>query len=125
MKLTLDKLGSSLVFHLFFPKRLISFVGNVKTNDMPSDEEKEYLMNVAERLLDMKPEVIIEKRLISDMTFAIRLKSFVKDINVGDSKEGDKDKSYLVQMADQLIALQIKTATDQHEIDYLKRLNLI
>jgi hypothetical protein len=125
MKLTLDKLGSSLVFHLFFPKRLISFVGNVQANDMPSDEEKEYLMNVAERLLDMKPDVIIEKRLISDMTFAVRLKSFVKDINVSDSVEGDKDKNYLIQMADQLIALQVKTATDQHEIDYLKRLKLI
>lgn len=125
MKLTLEKLGNSLVFCLFFPKQLISFVSNVQINDMASYEEKEYLLNVAEQLLDMKPSIIVDKRLISDMTFAIRLKSFVSDINVADSVEGDKDKSYLIQMADQLLALQIATATDQYEIDYLKRLSLM
>ena len=67
---------------------------------------------------------IKENRLVNDITFAIRLKSFIDEVNVCDLP-GEEEKEYLLQVADKLINYQCVTVSDNFEKEYLKRLNLI
>ena len=67
---------------------------------------------------------IKENRLVNDITFAIRLKSFIDEVNVCDLP-GEEEKEYLLQVADKLINYQCVTVSDNIERGYLKRLNLI
>ena len=67
---------------------------------------------------------IKDNRLVSDKTFAIRFKNFIEDIQVNDPCSED-EKEYLLAIADRLLSYQIQTATDESEINYLKRLNLL
>ena len=67
---------------------------------------------------------IKENRLVNDITFAIRLKSFIDEVNVCDLP-GEEEKEYLLQVADKLINYQCVTVSDNVEREYLKRLNLI
>ena len=70
---------------------------------------------------------IKDNRLVSDKTFAIRFRNFIKDIQVCDPAS-DEEKEYLLNVANQLLKYQIQTAIqtaiDESEINYLKRLNL-
>jgi hypothetical protein len=67
---------------------------------------------------------IIDNRIISSKTFAVRFKSFIENTNVNDAIS-EEEKEYLLNVANQLLQYQIQTATDKEEVDYLKRLNLL
>jgi len=67
---------------------------------------------------------IKDNRIVSDKTFALRLKNFIKDTVVNDACSFD-EQEYLLNVANRLLNYQIDTATDKEEIDYLKRLNLL
>jgi hypothetical protein len=66
---------------------------------------------------------IKDNRIVSSKTFAIRFKNFIEDVQVHDACS-EEEKEYLLDVANQLLKYQIQTATDESEIDYLKRLNL-
>ena len=64
-------------------------------------------------------------RLVSDMTFAIRLKEFVKEIQTNDPVS-EEEQEYLLRAADRLINWQVKTVKkNSEEYRYLKRNGLI
>lgn len=67
---------------------------------------------------------IKDNRIISNKTFAIRLKNFIKDTVVNDACSAD-EQEYLLNVANRLLNYQISTATDKEEINYLKSLNLL
>lgn len=66
---------------------------------------------------------IKDNRIVSSKTFAIRFKNFIKDVQINDACS-EEEKEYLLNVANQLLEYQIQTATDESEINYLKRLNL-
>ena len=66
---------------------------------------------------------IKDNRIVSNKTFAIRFKSFIENTNVHDCAS-EEEKEYLIYVADSLLQYQIQTATNEEEINYLKRLNL-
>lgn len=66
---------------------------------------------------------IKDNRIISNETFAIRFRNFIEDTKVNDACS-EEEKEYLLDVANQLLKYQIETATDESEINYLKRLNL-
>lgn len=69
---------------------------------------------------------IIDNRIVSSKTFAIRLKQFLHWIPKEFYLSGphiEEEFEYLNTIADQLLNYQIQTVTDKEEIDYLKRLN--
>jgi len=67
---------------------------------------------------------IKDNRIVSDRTFAIRLKTFIEDTVVNDACSSD-EKGYLLNVANRLLNYQIDTAADEGEVNYLKRLNLL
>lgn len=67
---------------------------------------------------------IIDGRLVSDYTFAIRFKHFLELLRATDQSE-EEELDYFKSIADKLLRYQIATATEQIEIDYLKRLGQI
>ena len=66
---------------------------------------------------------IKNNRLVSGKTFAVRFRNFIKDVHINDACS-EEEKEYLLNVANQLLEYQIQTATDESEINYLKRLNL-
>ena len=64
---------------------------------------------------------IKNNRIVSDKTFAVRFRNFIKDIQVNDPCS-EEEQEYLLNVANQLLNYQIQTVTDEEEIDYLKRL---
>jgi len=66
---------------------------------------------------------IKDNRIVSDKTFAIRLRDFVKNTQVVDACSHD-EKNYLLKVSEKLLRYQIETATDKEEIEYLKSLDL-
>ena len=67
---------------------------------------------------------IKDNRIVSDETFAIRFRNFIKETEVSDPCSDD-EKDYLLNVANRLLNYQIDTATDEEEIKYLKSLNLL
>lgn len=67
---------------------------------------------------------IKDNRIVSSKTFAIRLKSFIEEVRVNDPCS-EEEKEYLLNVANNLLNYQIQTATDEEEINYLKRLKLL
>lgn len=67
---------------------------------------------------------IKDNRIVSDETFAIRFKNFIKDVQVNDPAS-DEEKEYLLNVANRLLKYQIQTVNKDTEINYLKRLNLL
>jgi ribulose 1,5-bisphosphate carboxylase large subunit-like protein len=63
---------------------------------------------------------IINNRIVSSKTFAIRLKNFIEAVQVSDAAS-EEEKEYLLNVANRLLKYQIETATDESEISYLKR----
>lgn len=66
---------------------------------------------------------IKNNRIVSNKTFAIRFRNFIKDVQVNDPAS-DEEKEYLLNVASKLLKYQIDTASTKEEIDYLKNLNL-
>ena len=67
---------------------------------------------------------IKDNRIVSNETFAVRFRNFIKDVQVNDPASDD-EKEYLLNVANQLLDYQVLTATKDTEINYLKRLNLL
>lgn len=67
---------------------------------------------------------IKNNRIVSSKTFAIRFKHFIEDVKVNDPAS-EEEKEYLLNVSDQLLKYQLQTVTDEEEINYLKRLNLL
>ena len=67
-----------------------------------------------------KKRIIQDNRIVSDYTFATRLRSFLKDITVNDAGSYE-ELEYFKHVAKELLILQKNTATDRNEIDYLER----
>lgn len=67
-------------------------------------------------------DLIIDNRLVSDYTFATRFNNFLKDINVNDAGSYE-ELEYMKDVASKLLKLQMDTATEQNEINYLKVCN--
>ena len=65
---------------------------------------------------------IIDNRLVSDYTFAKRLSTFLKKVNVNDACS-EEELEYLQSVSESLLEWQVLTVTDQQEIDYLERIN--
>lgn len=53
---------------------------------------------------------IIDNRLVSDMTFAIRFRDFIKDVDVNDAIS-EEEKEYLLMVAEELIDWQLHTSS--------------
>jgi len=66
---------------------------------------------------------IKENRIVKDITFATRLLGFAEDVSVVDACSED-EKEYLVRYATSLLRYQVKTAVDEVEVDYLKRVGV-
>ena len=66
---------------------------------------------------------IKDNRIVSDMTFAVRLKNFIDNVEACDCP-GEEEKEYLQSVANELIKHQVETATDEEEIKYLKNIGL-
>ena len=67
---------------------------------------------------DIKPP-IIEGRLVSDKTFALRFKNFLEGVSVCDAC-GEEELDYLKEVANDLLKWQISTVSSEEEKDYLK-----
>jgi hypothetical protein len=61
---------------------------------------------------------IIDNRIVSNQTFAIRFRNFIRDTQVNDVAS-DEEKCYLLNVAQSLLNYQIETATDESELRYL------
>lgn len=64
---------------------------------------------------------IIDNRIVNDTTFAVRLKLFIDNVDVCDCAS-EEEKEYIHRVAVKLIKYQVETATDEDEVNYLKRL---
>lgn len=62
---------------------------------------------------------IIDNRIVSNKTFAVRFLSFIKAVHVNDPGS-EEEKEMLINVGHQLLKYQCVTATDVQEISYLK-----
>lgn len=77
-------------------------------------------------LVDMyklTPNPVRDGRIVSDMTFAVRLYKFLEQVEVCDCP-GDEEKEYLMGVTRRLINRQMATANTAVETEYLKQLGL-
>ena len=71
---------------------------------------------------------IKDNRIVDSKTFAVRFKQFLEWIPKEFYMSGPhilEEYEYMQIIADDLLKYQIQTATDEEEINYLKRLNLL
>lgn len=71
---------------------------------------------------------IIDNRIVNSKTFAVRFKQFLDWIPKEFYMSGPhilEEYEYMQMIADQLLKYQLQTVTDEEEINYLKRLNLL
>lgn len=62
---------------------------------------------------------IIDNRIVSDITFALRLKSFISNTKVNDPMS-EEEQEYLLKVAEDLIKYQVSTCKDDAELKYLE-----
>ena len=67
---------------------------------------------------------IKNNRIVNDITFAIRLKNFMDEVNCCDCA-GEEEKDYLLMVADRLLRFQVGTVSDSKELAYLVMNNVI
>lgn len=70
---------------------------------------------------------IIDNRIVTSETFAIRFKQFLEWIPKEwwmSQPHYYEEYKYMKYVSEELLKYQIETATNKEEIDYLKRLNL-
>ena len=71
---------------------------------------------------------IVDNRIVDSKTFAVRFKQFLEWIPKEFYMSGPhilEEYEYMQIIADDLLKYQIQTATDEEEINYLKRLELL
>ena len=61
---------------------------------------------------------IKDNRIVNDITFAIRLRDFIKRTDVCDAMS-EEEKEYLLRVSEDLLHYQIETATEDSELKYL------
>lgn len=66
---------------------------------------------------------IIDNRIVSDKTFAIRLYNFLNAVQVNDMA-GEEEKEYLLEVARRLIAHQKATINTAAESDYFRMIGI-
>ena len=66
---------------------------------------------------------IIDNRIVSDKTFAVRLYNFLDKVQVNDMA-GEEEKDYLLGVAKRLIAHQKATINTATESDYFRMIGL-
>lgn len=66
---------------------------------------------------------IIDNRIVSDKTFAVRLYSFISRVEVNDLA-GEVEREYILNVAKQLIAYQKQTISTESESKYFKMLGI-
>lgn len=66
---------------------------------------------------------IIDNRIVSDETFAVRLYNFLDKVQVNDMA-GEEEKDYLLGVAKRLIAHQKATINTATESDYFRMIGL-
>lgn len=90
------------------------------------DNQKDYILD--EQLHNWSyANPIIDNRIVSSYTFAIRFKQFLDWIPKEFYMSGPhilEEYEYMQMVANLLLKYQIQTVTDEKEINYLKRLNL-
>lgn len=64
---------------------------------------------------------IKENRIINDITFAVRLCGFLKEVDVNDAMS-EEEQEYLIRVAKKLITYQVQTANETSELDYINRI---
>jgi hypothetical protein len=64
--------------------------------------------------------IIKQNRIVSDITFATRLVSFLKDIQVNDPMS-EEELAYIKRVANSLLLHQANTCTEKEELNYLDR----
>lgn len=74
-------------------------------------------------ITDSSKNPIIDNRIVNDHTFALRLKSFISNVEVNDLP-GEEEKEYLLYIADKLIRYQKLTVMSEDEKEYLKLNNV-
>jgi hypothetical protein len=66
---------------------------------------------------------IIDNRIVSDKTFAVRLYNFIRQTETNDIAS-EEEQNYLLGVATRLLEYQIKTSTTEEEKQYFKNLGL-
>ena len=91
------------------------------------DNQKDYILD--EQLHHWSyANLIKDNRIVDSKTFAVRFKQFLEWIPKEFYMSGPhilEEYEYMKNIADGLLKYQIQTATDESEINYLKRLNLL
>lgn len=64
--------------------------------------------------------IIVDNRIVSDKTFALRLLNFAIDTQCQDACS-EEEKESMISYATRLLKYQIDTATQKEELDYLER----
>lgn len=83
---------------------------------------KPYLRNGQRLMIRYRPENPLKSgRYVSDMTFAVRLMSFLKGVKVEDFIS-QEEKNYLLDVSEKLLKWQEETVTDENEKTYLGRI---
>ena len=90
------------------------------------DNQKDYILD--EQLYHWSyANPVKDNRIVDSFTFAVRFKQFLDWIPENFYMSGPhilEEYEYMKYVADSLLKYQIQTATDEEEINYLKRLNL-
>ena len=90
------------------------------------DDQKDYILDEQlHRWSYANP--IKDNRIVNSKTFAVRFKQFLDWIPKEFYMSGPhilEEYEYMKYVADSLLKYQIQTATDEEEINYLKRLHL-
>ena len=72
-----------------------------------------------------KDNPIKSNRIVSDCTFAVRMKGFIEEVRIADCAS-EEEKEYLLRCADRLLSWQTKTVRkNTEEYRYLERLGLM
>lgn len=64
---------------------------------------------------------IKNNRIVNDITFAIRLRDFIKGVKVNNAMD-DEEQQYLYRIANNLLKYQVETASDESELNYLNNI---
>ena len=64
---------------------------------------------------------IKNNRIVDNITFAIRLRDFIKRTDVCDAMS-EEEKEYLLRISEDLLHYQIETAAEDSELKYLENI---
>lgn len=83
--------------------------------------KKILIMKEITKINDTMTNPIKNNRIVNDITFAIRLRDFIKQVEVCDAMS-DEEQQYLYRIANNLLQYQVETATKESELIYLNNI---